>query len=70
MNVEGLFAGAGMPPIEPSADAREHALACWQMYTGYLSVGFTPEQASYLLGQALNGGAAGHAIAQAMKDGD
>ena len=49
-------------PIEPSADAREFAKACFQIFTALCLEGFTEQQALIVVGQMIaannNGGGA------------
>jgi len=40
-------------PIEPSADAREFAGACFQIYTALTLEGFSEQQALVIIGQMI-----------------
>lgn len=60
----GFPFGPGPAPTEPSSDARQGALGMWGQFVAYTEAGFTPDQALFLLGQALSGWTMGSAIAQ------
>ena len=61
---------SGGGPIEPTAAAREAAANLWQWHAANVAAGFTPDQSLFLLGQVVNGGAIGHALANGQNGGD
>lgn len=50
---------SSLPPIEPSGDFRQGALAVRGMFLAYIEVGFTEEQAMRLILTHINAGGRG-----------
>lgn len=73
LNMAALLAAMGAAsasPTEAPADARVFGTHLYGLATGLIDAGFATEQAVYLLGQMLHGGALGGAIAAAITGGE